>query len=237
MIHNTDGIKAIKELDEDIDLLITDPPYNISTKKVEPKNFTDYRNPDKIRKRKLSLDFGKWDYDFDEDWIYDVQHRVKGWVIIFCAKQQISTYLKALESKFIATGVGVWRKPNKSPYHLREKFWDTWEAFVYGKRPSTKFNGYKIENIFEHPVNNHNRIHPTQKPVPLFEELISYTSNGGLIADPFAGSGTTAIACQNMGLRYYCCEIDEVLCRKANQRLNKFIQAKGTANMSKTVVQ
>lgn len=53
-------------------------------------------------------------------------------------------------------------------------------------------------------------LHPTQKPVPLFEYLIkTYTNPGDLVLDCCAGSGTTAIAALNLNRRYLCIERDE----------------------------
>jgi site-specific DNA-methyltransferase (adenine-specific) len=57
---------------------------------------------------------------------------------------------------------------------------------------------------------NSGKIHPTQKPVALFEYLIkTYTNPGELVLDNCAGSFTTAIACINTGRRYICIEKDE----------------------------
>lgn len=51
------------------------------------------------------------------------------------------------------------------------------------------------------------KIHPTQKPVALFEYMIrTYTNEGGVVLDNTAGSGTTAIACQNTNRRWICIE-------------------------------
>ena len=54
------------------------------------------------------------------------------------------------------------------------------------------------------------RLHPTQKPVALFEYLIkTYTNEGETVLDNCAGSGTTAIACINTNRKYICMEKDE----------------------------
>ncbi len=63
------------------------------------------------------------------------------------------------------------------------------------------------------------RIHPTQKPVPLMEWCVSRTK-GELILDPFMGSGTTAIACIRTGRRFIGCEIDPEFFRLAVKRID-----------------
>jgi len=56
-----------------------------------------------------------------------------------------------------------------------------------------------------------NDIHPTMKPVELFDYLIrNSTKKGDLVYDSFAGSGTTLIACENNGRTAYCMEYDPI---------------------------
>lgn len=63
-------------------------------------------------------------------------------------------------------------------------------------------------------------IHPTQKPVALFEYLIkTYTNPGDLVLDNCAGSGTTAVACKQTGRRYLCIEKDRDYWLKACERV------------------
>ena len=71
------------------------------------------------------------------------------------------------------------------------------------------------------------RIHPTQKPLKLFEMILNYYSNeNDLILDCFSGSGTTAIACHNLKRRFICIEKDPEYWAKSCERL-KAVQAQG----------
>ena len=64
-------------------------------------------------------------------------------------------------------------------------------------------------------------LHPTQKPVSLFEYLIkTYTNENDLVLDNCAGSGTTAIACLNTNRRFMCIERDETYHRKSIERIS-----------------
>lgn len=64
------------------------------------------------------------------------------------------------------------------------------------------------------------RPHPTQKPVALFEYLTrTYTHEGMTVLDNCAGSGTTAIACENAGRRWICIERDETYFAQAVGRI------------------
>ena len=70
--------------------------------------------------------------------------------------------------------------------------------------------------------NKENGLHPTQKPVALFEYLIrTYTNEGDLVLDNCIGSGTTAIACVNTKRNFIGIELSEEYCKIANERLTK----------------
>ena len=57
------------------------------------------------------------------------------------------------------------------------------------------------------------RVHPTQKPVVLLEDiLVRWVPEGCIVADPFAGSGSTLIAAENLGRHCYAIEIDPGYC-------------------------
>lgn len=64
------------------------------------------------------------------------------------------------------------------------------------------------------------RIHRTQKPVALIERLIrASSSEGNLVLDPFAGSGSTAVACKRTGRKCIAFEFDEEMAKRASERL------------------
>lgn len=81
-----------------------------------------------------------------------------------------------------------------------------------------------IENKWEA---NAGKLHPTQKPVALFEYLIkTYTNEGDLVLDNCIGSGTTAIACINTNRNYIGIELDEKYFNIAEKRINNHISEK-----------
>lgn len=73
------------------------------------------------------------------------------------------------------------------------------------------YTEYYPKNIIEITnADQNNRLHPTQKPVALFEYLIkTYTNEGNTVLDNCAGSFTTAIACMNTNRKYICIEKDD----------------------------
>jgi site-specific DNA-methyltransferase (adenine-specific) len=71
-------------------------------------------------------------------------------------------------------------------------------------------------------LNALNRLHPTQKPVALFEYLIkTYTNEGEIVLDNCAGSGTTAIACLNTNRKYILMEKEQKYIDIINDRVSK----------------
>ncbi|CAG9471230.1 site-specific DNA-methyltransferase [Campylobacter upsaliensis] len=75
----------------------------------------------------------------------------------------------------------------------------------------------KPSKIFYYSVRkNRNKIHPTQKPVQLYEWLLKmFAKQGDKILDTHLGSGTIAVACQNLGFDLVACEIDESYYKKS----------------------
>lgn len=69
--------------------------------------------------------------------------------------------------------------------------------------------------------NGDNKIHPTQKPLNLFRELVQTSSNeGDLVLDPFMGSGTTAVACIREKRKFVGFELNKDYYEKAARRVH-----------------
>lgn len=93
---------------------------------------------------------------------------------------------------------------------LREEYLSINDGFRYPR------NIIKISNP------NHKSLHPTQKPLALFEYLIrTYSNEGDTVLDNCIGSGTTAIACINTERNFIGIELDEKYCEIARNRISK----------------
>jgi site-specific DNA-methyltransferase (adenine-specific) len=94
-----------------------------------------------------------------------------------------------------------------------------------GDRPSNHDN--LISEFTNYPTttlkyNNDRGLHPTQKPVALFEYLIkTYTNEGDMVLDNVIGSGTTAVACYNTGRRFIGMELDAEIYKTAVERIRR----------------
>ena len=88
-------------------------------------------------------------------------------------------------------------------------------------KKQTKNNGTRYPRSVQR-INRETGIHPTQKPVALFEYLIkTYTNEGETVLDNCMGSGTTAIACLNTNRNFIGFELDKGYFDIANERINK----------------
>ena len=96
-----------------------------------------------------------------------------------------------------------------------------------GEKDGYSFNNNGLKNpntILEFSNSNKNSQHPTQKPVALMEYLVkTYTNEGELVLDFTMGSGTTMVACKNLGRRGIGIELDEGYFKIAKERVNDSI--------------
>ena len=102
------------------------------------------------------------------------------------------------------------------------------DAVQYGEQ--TKAVHVKSENGLRYPrsvvyfktAENEGKLHPTQKPVSLYEYLIkTYSNEGDVVLDPCMGSGTTGISAINTGRKFIGIEKDPTFFNIANERLEK----------------
>ncbi len=220
-----DGIEGAEQLpDKSVDLVLTDPPYGIS------KEYTCESQVSR-RLRKDGTDFimpkgnfGEWDGPISpRTWTQVVLPKVRGWFVTFCAQAQIGEYCQILEEhKFVAVGTLVWQKTNPVPFNHKYKPVNAWEALVVGKRPGTKFNGKMVHNVFLYKSPSpQQRIHSTQKPLPLLERLVElFSSKGDFVLDPFAGSATTVLAASNMDRKVLAYEMEREIFDAAVVRIS-----------------
>ena len=201
-IYNADCMDILKGLpDKCIDLVLTDPPYGIG--EAAGKN--------KSRGNKaIAKDYGNkdWDNSIPEKEIFNEILRVSKHQIIFGGNYFVE-YLHNSPCWI------VWDKNNgKNDFADCELAWTNFKFAV--RKYLWTWNG-----MLQHDMKNKDvRIHPTQKPLKLFEMIINdYSNENDLILDCFSGSGTTAIACHNLKRRFICVEKDYDYWKASCERL------------------
>lgn len=223
-----DFIKRIK--DNSIDLVLIDPPYNIS----RDSNFAGGCSDDSASKKfNISIDFGEWDSSFEHKYLdelckdfYRVLKR-GGTIICFYDLWKISYLRESLEkSKFKQIRFIEWLKANPAPINSKVNYLtNAREIALLGvKGGSPTFNSSYDNGLYSYPLcRDKGRFHPTQKPIKLIEELILKHSNeNDIVLDCFSGSGTTAVACANTNRSFIGCELDREYYRKSIERIKKY---------------
>ena len=231
MIVNADCFEYLKTIESgSVDLILTDPPYDISRNSNFSKVSESASDFMKTKYSKHSIDFGEWDTTLDLDTLFSEYYRVlkKGGTLIIFYDVWKSNQLKELAQKwkFKQPRVGMWLKNNPTPINSKSNYLSNahefFFTFVKDKKPT--FNSEYDNGIYKYPLcHGKERLeHPTQKPLSLIKEMIQKHSNeGDLVLDTFSGSGTTAEACQTLRRRFICIERDEKYYKLSIERIKQ----------------
>jgi site-specific DNA-methyltransferase (adenine-specific) len=92
-------------------------------------------------------------------------------------------------------------------------------------KPYIKTHTNYPKSVLQFSNGNNKSVHPTQKPIDMFEYLVNtYTNPGDLVLDNCIGSGTTAVACVNTGRRFIGIERDEHFYKIARERVKEAVK-------------
>ena len=168
----------------------------------------------------VKTDYGTWDSEFTmetlDQYIGEYYKKLKtgGTLIVFFDLWKISFLKEIMEKhKFKQIRFIEWIKTNPQPLNSGVNYLTNCREIallgIKGTKPT--FHSKYDNGLYMFPLQGgKNRFHPTQKSLPLFEELIKKHSNENeVVLDTFLGGGTTAIACQNTNRRFKGCEISE----------------------------
>ena len=207
-----------------VDLVLTDPPYNISRN-------TGFRHlgPKSVKRFAVNMDFGDWDKeDIDLYELARLAHmslRQGGSAIIWYDLWKLSYLSEAmLKAGFKQLRIIVWEKSNPVPLNQSVNYLTNSREIallgVKGGKPT--FNAKYHSGVFKFPIprDGGKRLHPTQKPILLFKELVQiHSAPGDLVVDPFLGSGTTAVAALSNDRRFSGGDNDASYVQVARKRL------------------
>jgi DNA modification methylase len=216
-----DCIEEMKKLEEgSINLILTDPPYNISRK----NNFHTIG--------RTGIDFGEWDKGFDLYSYIDEIPRIlnkNGSVIIFNDWKNIGNIANYCES----VGLEIkdmlrWEKANPMPRNRDRRYITDYEVAVWCVKKGSKWTFNRQDSSYQRPefkgplTGGKEKVsHTTQKPIWLMKDMLKIHSNeGDLVLDMFAGSGTTGVACKELNRNFIMIEKDENYFEIIKKRLN-----------------
>lgn len=230
-IENGDCIRVMETIEDNIvDLVITDPPYNLSV-------FMNSRDTNLSKMRDNFFGASGWDDMEYDDWVDHMDSFFKhayrllkkgGAMIVFMSIIKIESII-ALAKKygFYYKTTGIWHKTNPMPRNMNLHFVNSnecWIYFIKDKKTGT-FNNKTLElDFIETSVTSAREKrfgkHPTQKPIKLMEHFIRLLSNDGdLILDPFLGSGSSAVAAKRLGRNFIGIELNKEYYNLAKKRV------------------
>ena len=167
----------------------------------------------------VKTDYGSWDSDFTiemlDNYISEFYKKLKkgGTIIIFFDLWKITLLKDLLEKhKFNQIRFIEWIKTNPQPLNSNVNYLTNCReiALVAVKGTKPTFNSKYDNGIYMYPLQGgKNRIHPTQKNLKLFEELIlKHTNENDIVLDVFLGSGSTMVASHQLKRKCYGMELD-----------------------------
>ena len=209
-ITNEDNMELMARYEDNhFDLAIVDPPYGIG--EHGGKNRKSYSNAWKNQKQK---NYAKknWDNKPESKKYFIELKRISKNQIIWGANHFIENILDANSSGWVC-----WYKAGQNPNTDFSKCELAYTSFKKGvKYFKFDWTGFGAVNAKE------TRIHPTQKPVKLYEWLLmNYAKEGDKILDTHLGSGSIAIASHNLGYDLTACELDKEYYEASLKRINQ----------------
>lgn len=182
-------------------LVVTDPPYNVNVEETAGKIKNDNMADEDFYKF-LFCAFTNMEQNMEND----------ASIYVFHADTQGYNFRKAFQDAgFYLSGCCIWKKNSlvlgRSPYQWQH------EPCLFGWKKGGKHQWYsdrKQTTIWEYDRPKSSKEHPTMKPVPLMAYPIKNSSMSNcIVLEPFCGSGSTLIACEETNRICYAIELDE----------------------------
>jgi len=203
--------------DAKVNLALTDPPYNVNYEGSAGKIKNDNMAADKF-----------YQFLLDAFTCMEKSMAADASIYVFHADTEGLNFRRAFaDAGFYLSGCCIWKKQSlvlgRSPYQWQH------EPVLFGWKKTGKhqwYTGRKETTVWEFDKPKKNGDHPTMKPIPLLAYAIgNSTQTNALVLDPFGGSGSTLIACEQTGRVCYMAELDEKFC---DVIVNRYIEQIGT---------
>lgn len=191
--------------DKAFELAVCDPPYGINFSEFNRTNRTSTGKTIKANQYKNS----DWDSSAPEEEYFSELQRVSVNQIVWGGNYFPQLWKNGCK------GFIFWHKGNPVPnFSDGELAWTSFNAVA------RQFN-FKYYGNVEGSTSASHKIHPTQKPIQLYEWLLTnYAKKGDRILDTHLGSGSSAIAAHNLGFDFVGCELDRDYYDAAVKRFN-----------------
>ncbi len=195
---------------ETVDLIELDPPFAISLEQLKKSDgvvkATDDYN-----------EIPAADYELFMEKVLEQSYRVlkpEGFIIVWFAPEPWFEYIYKIINNvgfnvrripcIWTKGTGQTMRPEYHPAH-------SYEMFFYGRKGAARLNRQGRGDVFDYkPVNPDKKIHPTERPIELLEDILdTFGPLGSRVVVPFVGSGTTLLAAANIGMTAFGYELTQ----------------------------
>lgn len=216
--------ELIKQIpDKSIDLIVTDPPYEIKNTKGGDKNSLGKS----IRKMNSEIKEKKLDVSIDPKILPEIIRVMKKInIYIWCNHKQIKMYLNFFVGKHKCKfDIIVWKKSNATPTYNNKYLTDKEYCLYFRKGGYCNPKSYEsAKTVYVQPINiNDKKLynHPTIKPSNITRNLIENSSKeNDIVLDLFSGSGTTCVESKELKRRFLGIELDKQFHEMSIDRLN-----------------
>jgi len=225
ILHGDSGDLIHQIASASVDLILTDPPYNLSSYSTGNMKF-DWR-------KEINNDLAEWDKtEFrPADWVAEFKRILKptGNIFAFCTYNLLGKWHEVFDPEFDTFQFMVWHKTNPVPKVRRAGFLNSCELIVcmWNKGHTWNFTNQRdMHNFIETPIcmgaeRVKNPVHPTQKPLKVLEYVIRLASNpNDTVFDPFMGVGSTGVAALRLGRQFIGMEIEASYFNATKSRLD-----------------
>lgn len=198
--------------DKSVDHVITDPPYSDHTHgKQWIGAALTAQGKKRVSTAHTGLGFDAISEDVARPFGAECARVALRWVAVFSDLEWHHRWREWMPVPHVRAC--VWDKIDSAPQFTGDRPAASAEVFVLFHQDGRKrWNGGGRRNVYRHAVNGENKggkPHPSTKPLGLMEALVrDFTDPGELVCDPFAGSGTTGVACIRLGRRFVGWEKD-----------------------------
>lgn len=233
MVHQGDSLHLLRQLgDETVDAVITDPPYSSGgmvrgdrmaepSAKYQRSGFANGNYPEFYGDTRDQRGFLAW----CSLWLADAWRvtRDGGVIVAFADWRMLPTITDAVQAGgWVWRGIVPWHKPGARPQLGR--FTQSCEFAVWGSRgamPADRGVPVLPGLVTCQPVPGDEREHVTEKPVEVMRALVKISAPGGVVLDPFTGSGSTAVAAALEGRRFIGFELSAAYVEIARRRVRE----------------
>jgi site-specific DNA-methyltransferase (adenine-specific) len=216
-----------------VDAVVTDPPYADEAHAIGRRVLTRGRALGRARAvDSAALPFAPLAADTRLALIEWAAANINGWLLAFCQAESVAGWREEIESagaRWIRAQ--IWVKPDSAPQLSGDRPAQGYESIATAWCGSgrSQWNGGGKRGVYtftkhdsEYGHGGLQNEHPTKKPLALMIELVSLFSNdSSTILDPFMGSGTTGVACMNLGRKFIGIEIEkkyfDIACERIDQ--------------------